>query len=155
MYATYSHIVQRRILYMLFGERNTLYNIYIDISIYNMYLYRENDKSKGQNVNNIWIREKLYGCSLYSFYSYKLPVILKFPNEKFEGKIRSTSDMVTGKQCQRRCGWDETNSHGLTSPVEEKGWHRHSVKGRVPRSPSGTLSRGECPKPCLDRLVLA
>ena len=26
----------------------------------------------------------------------------------------------------------ETNSHGLPSPVEEKGWQGHSLKGRAP-----------------------
>ena len=49
------------------------------------------------------------------------------------------------------CDWDETNSHGLLSPVEEKGWHSHFLEGRVPRSASATLSREECPDPWLDR----
>ena len=42
-------------------------------------------------------------------------------------------DMDTGLQCQWRCGWDETNSQGLPSPVVEKGWHSCSLKGRAPR----------------------
>ena len=42
-------------------------------------------------------------------------------------------DVVTSKQCPQCYGRDETNSHGLPSPVEEKGEH---------------------PDPCLDRLLL-
>ena len=49
----------------------------------------------------------------------------------------------------------ETNSHGLSNPVEEKGrQHSHSLKGRAPWSALATLSREEHPNPCLDRLVL-
>ena len=42
-------------------------------------------------------------------------------------------DEDTGLQCPWHCGWDEINSHGLLSPVEEKGQYSHSLKGRVPR----------------------
>ena len=45
----------------------------------------------------------------------------------------SMFDVVTGLQCLQQCGWDETNSHGLPSLVEVKGWHGHSLKGRAPR----------------------
>ena len=31
----------------------------------------------------------------------------------------------------------QTNSHGLRSPVEKKGWHGHSPRDRVPRSLPG------------------
>ena len=55
------------------------------------------------------------------------------------------ADVVTGLQCPRHCGSDETNSQQLLSPVEEKGQHGHSLKGRVSQSTSATLSRGECP----------
>ena len=41
-------------------------------------------------------------------------------------------DVVTGLQCLRHYGGDETNSHELPSPVEEKGPYGHSLKGRVP-----------------------
>ena len=37
----------------------------------------------------------------------------------------------TGLQCPWHCGWDETRSHRLLSPVEEKGWHGHSLKRRA------------------------
>ena len=41
-----------------------------------------------------------------------------------------------------RVSWLQwTNSHGLLSPVGEKGQHGHSLKGRAPH-------------PCLDRLLL-
>ena len=40
-------------------------------------------------------------------------------------------DADSGQQCPQRCGWDETNSHGVPSPVEEKGWHGHSLKRRA------------------------
>ena len=33
-------------------------------------------------------------------------------------------------QCPWHCGWDETSSHGLLSPVEEKGWHGLSLSER-------------------------
>ena len=39
-----------------------------------------------------------------------------------EMQINSTiNDTDTGLQCPRHCGWNETNSHRLPSPVEEKG----------------------------------
>ena len=43
------------------------------------------------------------------------------------------NDAVICKQCLQCCSWDETNSHGLPSPVEEKGRQSHSLKGRAPR----------------------
>ena len=36
-------------------------------------------------------------------------------------------------QCPQHCVWDETNSHRLPSPVEEKGRHSHSLKRRAPQ----------------------
>ena len=42
-------------------------------------------------------------------------------------------DVDNGPQCPRLCGWNETNSHGLPSPMEEKGQHGHSLKRRTPR----------------------
>ena len=51
------------------------------------------------------------------------PVFLK--------EYHSVDDEVTGLQCLWRCGWDETNSHELLSPVEEKEWHHHCLKRRV------------------------
>ena len=45
----------------------------------------------------------------------------------------SSNDAVTSQQCPWCCGWDETNSHGLPSPMEEKGQHSHSLKGRAPQ----------------------
>ena len=42
-------------------------------------------------------------------------------------------DAVTSKQYPWCCGLDETNSHGLLSPVEEKGLQGHSLKGRAPQ----------------------
>ena len=38
--------------------------------------------------------------------------------------------------------------------MEEKRWHDHSLKGRVPQSTLATLSTEEHPDPCLDRLLL-
>ena len=56
----------------------------------------------------------------------------------------SPPDADTGLQCPRCCcGWDETNSHGLSSPVEKKGWPSNSLKGRVPWSTSASLSQEE------------
>ena len=47
--------------------------------------------------------------------------------------ISSFADGVICKQCPQHCGWDQTNAQGLPSPVEEKGQHGHSLKGRAPR----------------------
>ena len=56
-----------------------------------------------------------------------------------------TNDAVTSNQCLRRHGWDKKNSHGLPSPVEERGQHGHSLKGRAPQSASATVSKGKHP----------
>ena len=42
------------------------------------------------------------------------------------------SDADTGLQFLRYCNWHEIDSHGLQSPVEEKGQHRHSLEGKAP-----------------------
>ena len=47
--------------------------------------------------------------------------------------FESVADAATGLQCLWHCSWDETNSQGLPSPVEEKGRHGHSLKGKVPQ----------------------
>ena len=48
-------------------------------------------------------------------------------------QIRQLYDTDTSPQCPWCCGWDQTSSHGLRSPVEDKGRHSHSLKGRVPQ----------------------
>ena len=48
--------------------------------------------------------------------------------------LKTSFDADTSLQCLQHCGWDETNSHGLPSPVEEREWHGHSLKRRAPQS---------------------
>ena len=52
------------------------------------------------------------------------------------------------------CGCNRQIHTDYRNPVEKKGLRGHSLKKKAPLSTSATLSKGEHPDPCLDRLLL-